>query len=148
MDRTSLSRIERMNYILGGVLVVIAGVLGTRDQLLGALVGVVLCAVNFSLVVRIVEKMTPHSTVPSRDRDQITGDDPVGPAAASGQRSQANGLWLAPKLLALMGAAAAALFLLPISAVMLAAGFSVFLVSIGVETVRYVLRSPADSGTS
>jgi hypothetical protein len=127
MDRTSLSRIERMNYILGGVLVVVAGMLGTRDQLLGALVGVVLCAVNFSLVVRIVEKMT---------------------SAATGQRGKASGLWLAPKLLALMGAAAAALFLLPISAVMLAAGFSVFLVSIGVETVRYVLRSPADSGTS
>jgi len=127
MDRTSLSRIERMNYILGGVLVAAAGVLGTREQVLGALVGVVLCAVNFSLVVRIVEKMT---------------------AAASGQRSKATGLWLAPKLLVLMSAAALALFLLPISAAMLAAGFSVFLVSIGVETVRYVLRSPADSGNA
>lgn len=126
MDRKSLSRIERMNYILGGVLVAAVGVLGTRDQLFGALIGVVLCAVNFTLVVRIVEKMT---------------------AAASGQ-SKASGLLLAPKMLLLMGAAALALFLLPISAVMLAAGFSVFLVSIGVETVRYVLRSPADSGNA
>lgn len=126
MDRKSLSRIERMNYILGGALVAAVGVLGTRDQVLGALVGVVLSAVNFSLVVRIVEKMT---------------------AAATGQ-SKASGILLAPKMLVLMGAAAAALFLLPISAVMLAAGFSVFLVSIGVETVRYVLRSPADSGNA
>ncbi len=126
MDRKSLSRIERMNYILGGVLVAAVGVLGTRDQLFGALIGVVLCAVNFTLVVRIVEKMT---------------------AAATGQ-SKASGLLLAPKMLLLMGAAALALFLLPISAVMLAAGFSVFLVSIGVETVRYVLRSPADSGNA
>lgn len=126
MDRKSLSRIERLNYILGGALVAAVGVLGTRDQLFGALVGVVLCAVNFSLVVRIVERMT---------------------AAATGQ-SRASGLWLAPKLLALMGAAALALFFLPISAVMLAAGFSVFLVSIGVETVRYVLRSPAANGNS
>ena len=126
MDRKSLSRIERMNYILGGALVAATGVLGTRDQVLGALVGVVLSAVNFSLVVRIVEKMT---------------------AAATGQ-SKASGILLAPKMLVLMGGAALALFLLPISAVMLAAGFSVFLVSIGVETVRYVLRSPADSGNA
>lgn len=127
MDRKSLSRIERMNYILGGALVAVVGVLGTRDQLLGALVGVVLSAVNFSLVVRIVEKMT---------------------AAATGGRAKASGILLAPKMLVLMGAAAVALFLLPISAVMLAAGFSVFLVSIAVETVRYVLRSPAESGNS
>ena len=126
MDRKSLSRIERMNYILGGVLVAAVGVLGTRDQVLGALVGVLLSAINFSLVVRIVEKMT---------------------SAATGQ-SKASGILLAPKMLVLMGAAALALFLLPISAVMLAAGFSVFLVSIGVETVRYVLRSPADSGNA
>jgi hypothetical protein len=127
MDRTSLSRIERLNYILGGVLVAAVGVLGTGDQVLGALVGVLLCSVNFSLVVRIVEKMT---------------------AAAAGERGKATGLWLAPKLLVLMSAAALALFLLPISAAMLAAGFSVFLVSIGVETVRYVLRSPAANGNS
>jgi hypothetical protein len=126
MDRKSLSRIERMNYILGGALVAATGVLGTRDQVLGALVGVLLSAVNFSLVVRIVEKMT---------------------ASASG-RSKSSGILLAPKMLILMGAAAVALFFLPISAVMLAAGFSVFLVSIGVETVRYVLRSPADSGNA
>lgn len=126
MDRKSLSRIERSNYILGGALVAAVGVLGTRDQVLGALIGVVLSAVNFSLVVRIVEKMT---------------------AAATGQ-SKASGILLAPKMLVLMGAAALALFLLPISAVMLAVGFSVFLVSIGVETVRYVLRSPAESGNS
>lgn len=127
MDRKSLSRIERMNYILGGVLVAAVGVLGTRDQLFGALVGVVLSAVNFSLVVRIVEKMT---------------------AAATGGSAKASGILLAPKMLVLMGAAALALFFLPISAAMLAAGFSVFLVSIGVETVRYVLRSPAESGNS
>ncbi|HEY8146742.1 MAG TPA: hypothetical protein VIG06_28875 [Kofleriaceae bacterium] len=126
MDRKSLSRIERMNYILGGALVAATGVLGTRDQVLGALVGVLLSAINFSLVVRIVEKMT---------------------ASATG-RSKGSGILLAPKMLVLMGAAAVALFLLPISAVMLAAGFSVFLVSIGVETVRYVLRSPAANGNS
>ena len=126
MDRTSLSRIERMNYIIGGIFIAAVGVLGTGEQLLGAVVGVVLSAVNFSLVVRIVERMTQAAT-------------------GSGK---ASGLLLAPKLLVLMGAAALALFLLPISAVMLAVGFSVFLVSIAVETVRYVLRSPAANGNS
>jgi ATP synthase I chain len=124
MDRTSLTRIERMNYILGGVLVALAGVLGTGEQVLGALVGVLLCALNFSLVVRLVQKMM-H--------------------AAQGKpvQNRASAFLLAPKLLVLMGAAAAAVVFLPISPIMLAVGFSVFLVSIGVETVRYVLRNPA-----
>jgi hypothetical protein len=123
MDRTSLSRIERMNYILGGVLVALAGALGTGEQVLGALVGVLLCALNFSVVRRLVEKMM---------------------RAAKGEaQSKASAFLLAPKLLVLMGAAAAAVVFLPISPIMLAIGFSVFLVSIGVETVRYVLRNPA-----
>jgi hypothetical protein len=58
---------------------------------------------------------------------------------------KAAGLVLLVKMVALVGAAAAALLLLPISPIMMAVGFSVFLVSIGGETVRYVLRSPADS---
>ena len=123
MDRTSLGRIERMNYVLGGVLVAAVGVLGTREQLLGAAVGVLLQALNFSLVRRLVERMM-H-------------------AAQGVPQSKASAFVLAPKLLVVMGAAAAALVFLPISAIMLAVGFSVFLVSIGVETVRYVLRSPA-----
>ena len=123
MDGTSLARIERLNYILGGVVVALTAVVGTGPQLLGALVGVVLCAVNFSAVRRLVQSMM---------------------GAARGEpQSRAAAILLAPKLLILMGAAAAAIVFLPISAIMLAVGFSVFLVSIGVETVRYVLRSPA-----
>ena len=123
MDRTSLTRIERMNYILGGAIVAVTAALGTGAQVLGAVVGVLLCAVNFSAVRRLVEKMML--------------------AAKGEQQSRASALLLAPKLLLLMGAAAAAVVFLPISAIMLAVGFSVFLLSIGVETVRYVLRSPA-----
>ena len=123
MDRTSLTRIERMNYILGGVIVAVTATIGTGAQVLGALVGVLLCALNFSAVRRLVERMM---------------------RAAKGEpQSRASAILLAPKLLLLMGAAAAAVVFLPISAIMLAVGFSVFLVSIGVETVRYVLRNPA-----
>ena len=128
MDKASLGRIERMNYILGGILVALTGVLGTPDQVLGALIGVVLASLNFSLVRRIVERMMLS----------VQGK----PAA------RAQGLFLMPKMLALMGAAAVALIFLPISPVMLAVGFSVFLVSIGVETVRYVLQGPAETGDS
>ena len=123
MDNASLGRIERMNYIVGGVLVALTAAIGTGAHVLGALIGVVLCAVNFSVVRRLVVKMM---------------------GAARGEpQSKGSAFLLAPKLLILMGAAAAAIVFLPISAIMLAVGFSVFLVSIGVETVRYVLRSPA-----
>ena len=53
MDRTSLTRIERMNYILGGVIVAVTAAIGTSAQVLGALVGVLLCAINFSAVRRL-----------------------------------------------------------------------------------------------
>ena len=125
MDRTSLARIERMNYLFGGALVAVSGVLGTLEHVLGALVGVLLSALNFSLLRRIVERMM---------------------LAAQGRAdgNKAAGLWLLPKMVGLMAAAGAALLFLPISPIMLAVGFSVFLLSILVETVWYVLRSPAD----
>src|SRR5687768_13116578 len=98
MDRRALTRIERMNYVLGGALVALTGVLGTGPQVLGALVGVVLCALNFSLVRRLVEKMMR--------------------AAQGAPQSRASAFLLAPKLLVLMGAAAAAVVFLPISPIM------------------------------
>ena len=124
MDRTSLHRIERMNWILGGVLVAECGALGTMEHVLGSLVGVVLGAVNFMLVARIVEKMA---------------------LAAQGKvEARAGSMFLAPKMAILMGLVFAALYFLPISAPMLAVGFSVFMLSIAVEAVRYVLlRSTA-----
>lgn len=119
MDRTSLHRIERMNWILGGVLVAVCGALGTMEHVLGSLVGVVLGAVNFMLVARIVEKMA---------------------LAAQGKvEARAGSMFLAPKMAILMGLVFAALYFLPISAPMLAVGFSVFMLSIVVEAVRYVL---------
>ena len=119
MDRTSLHRIERLNWILGGVLVAVCGALGTMEHVLGSLVGVVLGAVNFMLVARIVEKMA---------------------LAAQGKvEARAGSMFLAPKMAILMGLVFAALYFLPISAPMLAVGFSVFMLSIAVEAVRYVL---------
>jgi hypothetical protein len=119
MDLTSLHRIVRMKCILGGVLVAVCGALGTLEHVLGSLVGVVLGAVNFMLVARIVEKMA---------------------LAAQGKvEARAGSMFLAPKMAILMGLVFAALYFLPISAPMLAVGFSVFMLSIVVEAVRYVL---------
>jgi hypothetical protein len=126
MDRTSLTRIERMNYYLGAAFVALVAALGTGEHLLGAVVGAVLSALNFTLLRALVDRMA---------------------AAATGQSGgRMSGLALIPKLLALMGSVAAAVVFLPLSIPMVAAGFSVFLVSIAVETVRYVLRNPAVNG--
>ena len=123
MNRRYLTRIERMNYILGGVLVVITAALGTGEQVLGAFVGAALSAINFSLVRRLVEGLVREA------RGEVT--------------TRVSSLALAPKMLVLMGAVVLALLFLPISAVMFAAGFSVFLLSITVETVRYVTVRPS-----
>lgn len=126
MDRTSLARIERMNYILGGAFIGLVALLGTGAQLLGAVVGAAVSALNFTFLRLLVERMA---------------------AAATGKTvGRASGLALIPQLLLLMGAVAAAVVFLPLSIPMVAAGFSVFLVSIAVETVRYVLRNPATNG--
>ena len=126
MDRTSLARIERMNYILGGAFIALVAALGTGAQLLGAVVGAVVSALNFTILRLLVERMA---------------------AAAAGQRvGRLSSLALIPQLLVLMVGVAAAVVFLPLSVPMVAAGFSVFLVSIAVETVRYVLRNPAANG--
>jgi uncharacterized membrane-anchored protein len=126
MDRTSLARIERMNYILGGAFIALVAALGTGAQLLGAVVGAAVSALNFTILRLLVERMA---------------------AAAAGQKvGRLTSLALIPQLLLLMVGVAAAVVFLPLSVPMVAAGFSVFLVSIAVETVRYVLRNPATNG--
>lgn len=118
MHGFSIQRVERMNYALGGLLVAASAVLGTRDHMLGALVGVLVSSINFSLIARIVRRMG---------------------SAAAGQSGAA--LMLVPKMLAVMGAVTLAIIYLPLSPVMLAVGFSIFLVSIGIETVRFAIAT-------
>lgn len=116
MHGFSIQRVERMNYVLGGLLVAATALLGTREQMLGALVGALVSSINFSLIGRIVQRMG---------------------SAAAGQSGAA--LMLVPKMLGVMGAVTLAIIFLPLSAVMLAVGFSIFLVSIGIETVRFAM---------
>ncbi|MCG8424439.1 MAG: hypothetical protein MJE77_41635 [Proteobacteria bacterium] len=123
MDVNSIRRIERLNYMLGGVLIATAALLMPRDTALGVLVGVVLACANFSIMRRVI---------------------PGWMRAASHNGGGARGLFLVPKMALLMLAVVLALAFLPIAAEGLAIGFSIFLLSIAIETVRYMSSSPAD----
>jgi len=118
MHGFSIQRVERLNYILGGLLVAGTAVLGSQEQMFGALVGALVSSINFSLIGRIVRRM----------------------GSAQGQSSGAA-LMLVPKMLGVMAAVTLAIIYLPLSAVMLAVGFSIFLVSIGIETVRFAVST-------
>lgn len=115
MDVKSLTRIERLNYLLGGLATAVAAVVLPGDQALGLLVGAVIGSLNFSLIRRIVERW-------------LTG--------AAQDSGGASGFFMIPKMGALMAAVFLALRFLPISPIFLALGFSVFLPSIVIETTR------------
>lgn len=117
-------RIELLNYALGAIAVAAAAFVCSKPQVLGLLVGALLGALNFSAIRSLVEKQL---------------------AAQKQGQSSAGVALVFPKMLVLGGAVAAALFLLPISPVFLAAGFSIFMISIAIETVRFLTgtREPA-----
>jgi hypothetical protein len=120
----SLVRIERLNYALGGVLVIAAALTQPRSIALGIVVGVALTCLNFAAVRRLVFRAT-H-------------------AAAHGAPSNRM-LLVLPKMTFLMAAVALSLWLLPINAAAFAAGYSIFIVSILVESVHAALRPPNDT---
>jgi hypothetical protein len=121
MHGFSIQRIERLNYLLGGLLVAGTALLGSREQMFGALVGALVSSINFSLIGRIVRRM---------------GSPGGGGSGAA--------LMLVPKMLGVMAAVTLAILFMPLSAVMLAAGFSIFLVSIGIETIRFAINHGDD----
>lgn len=116
MDPSALSRIEKLNYLLGVALVLICAGLASTSFTLGVLTGVVLTCVNFSLVRMLVGKL-------------LAGDP---------ERQGHTAILFVPKMSGLILAAALAVFLLPISPIGLGIGFSVFLVSIMVESIRFM----------
>ena len=124
MNSDSRVRIERLNYAIGGVLVIAAALTQPRSIALGILVGVALTCINFVMVRRLVFRATAE--------------------AAQGISSNRMMLML-PKMTLLMAAVALSLWLLPISAAAFAAGYSIFIVSILVESVHAALRPPTDT---
>jgi hypothetical protein len=120
MAGSLVKRIERTNYLLTGLAGVLGALLLPGDRALGLLVGAVIGSVNFSLTASITSKW-------------------IG-GAAKGRGG--HGYFMIPKLAGLIAVIAAAIYFLPLDPVFLAIGFSVFLVSIGIESARQVSDGP------
>jgi hypothetical protein len=121
MDVTSLRNIERLNYMLGAVLVAGAAIWMSRADVLGVLVGVALSCANFTLMRRMVQWWL--TTAPER----------------RGPRT----FVLLPKMAGVMLAVFLAIMFLPVTGIGVLIGFSVFLGSIAIESVRFVMAAPA-----
>jgi hypothetical protein len=120
IDQT-VARIERLNYIFGGLAVIASALLLSRSNALGVAVGVALCCGNFLVLRRVVTRW-------------------VRPGA-----NASSGLIVMPKMLGLMAAVVLCLWLLPISGLGLAIGYSIFIPSMVVEGIRQFTDPPADS---
>lgn len=114
MASPSILRIERINYGLGAVLAL--GSLLTQDKsiALGICIGVALTCVNFYVLRKLITKWTS--------------------SAAKGVSSNAPLLML-PKMVGLMLAVAAAVLFLPIDVIAFTIGYSIFILSIVLETL-------------
>jgi len=121
--KPSIHRIERLNYILGGFLVLAGAVTQPQPIALGVAVGVALTCLNFFVLRKLVVKWTSD--------------------AAAGRTGNAPYLML-PKMIGLMGAVALAILLLPINVVAFVVGYSIFIASIVIETTYSALRPSPD----
>jgi hypothetical protein len=122
MAPPSLLRIERLNYALGGILVIAAALTQPQPIALGVAVGVALTCLNFFVLRKLVAKWTSD--------------------AAKGKAGNAPLLML-PKMIGLMGAVAVAILLLPIDPIAFTVGYSLFIVSIVLDTTYSALRPTA-----
>jgi hypothetical protein len=130
MNNPSLRRISRLNYAIGGVLIIGAAITQPREIALGILVGVILTCANFAVLSALVRKWTSE--------------------AAKGAPMR-SGMLILPKMLGLMLAVVGALELLPIDAAAFAIGYSTFVVSIMIEAVYSAFAHPdgdASNGAS
>jgi ATP synthase I subunit len=119
----SIRRIERLNYGIGAILIAVAALTQARPIALGVAVGVLLTCLNFFVLRKLVIKWTTD--------------------AAAGRTSNASFLML-PKMIALMGAVAVAVLVLPIDVIAFTIGYSIFMVSIIVEITYSALRAQPD----
>jgi hypothetical protein len=123
----SILRIERINYVLGGLLVIAAALTQSQPIALGIAVGVALTCLNFYVLRRLVVKWTSD--------------------AAKGKTGNAPLLML-PKMVFLMGAVAVAILLLPLDPIAFTIGYSIFILSIVIDTTYSALRTPDEEGQS
>lgn len=128
MASPSIRRIERLNYgISAGVIIVALITQRPSAVTLGLAVGSGLTCLNFYVLRRLIVKWTTE--------------------AAQGKAGN-SGLLMLPKMIGLMAAVAAAVLLLPLDVVAFAIGYSIFIVSIIVETTYTALRPSASDSAS
>lgn len=125
MASPSILRIERINYALGGVVIIAAALTQSQPIALGIAVGVALTCLNFYVLRKLVVKWTSD--------------------AAQGKTGNAPLLML-PKMVGLMGAVAVAILLLPLDPIAFTIGYSIFIISIVIDTTYSALRDPEEAG--
>jgi hypothetical protein len=118
----SILRIERLNYGLSAVAIVLALVTQPQPVVLGLSIGAGLTCLNFYVLRKLIVKWTAE--------------------AARGQGGNASLLML-PKMVGLMGAVAVTVLFLPIDVIAFAVGYSIFIASIIIETTYTALRPVA-----
>ncbi len=128
MIRPSIRRIERLNYGLGGVVVLVGALTQPRSIALGVAVGVALTCANFFVLRKLVTKWTAE--------------------VARGGGNAA--LLMLPKMIALMGLVALSILLLPIDPIAFTVGYSTFIISIVIDSLYSALKSapPEDNEPS
>lgn len=127
MASPSILRIERLNYAIAAVAVVVALLTQSRSIVLGVAVGAVLTCINFFVLRKLIVKWTSE--------------------AARGKGGNSSLLML-PKMIGLMGAILLAMLFLPIDPIALAAGYSIFILSIIIDTTYTALRPAAADSAS
>ena len=126
MGSPSIHRIERLNYVLAGVGTLIAALTQSRPVVLGLAVGAALTCANFFVLRKLVTRWTND--------------------AAKGRTSNTQILML-PKMMGLLLAAGLSIVLLPIDPVAFTVGYSIFILSIIIDTTYAALRTDDDSST-
>lgn len=122
MASPSILRIERLNYGISAIAVLATVLTQTQAVTLGLSIGAGLTCLNFYVLRKLIVKWTAE--------------------AATGKGGNSSLLML-PKMVGLMGAVAAAVLFLPIDVIAFAVGYSIFIVSIIVETTYTALRPAA-----
>ncbi len=129
MANPSILRIERLNYGIGAALALAALFTQSRSITLGVCIGIALTCANFYVLRKLITKWTT--------------------AAQKGASGNAPLLML-PKMVGLMLCVAAAVLFLPIDPIAFTIGYSIFIISIVIETIysSVFVSEPADTGNN
>jgi hypothetical protein len=115
----SIHRIERFNYGISAVLVLLALLTQPKAVVLGLATGAALTCVNFYVLRRLIVRWTTE--------------------AAQGKRGNSAILML-PKMVGLMGLVSVVVLFLPVDIIAFAIGYSIFIASIVIESIYSAMR--------